>query len=501
MPALMAVPACGRGPGLDSERVLVLREAALAGPAAVLEHPAPAAARAGLFAQLLDAGRIDQALAVAGHQDARKRALPGAATLATVLALAAFSGEGYANVLAKVAPHLRGGTLLPGQVPSASALSQARARLGEDPLREVFLAHAARTPDFPTAATIFGLVVTAFDGTCLELARDKHLEEVFGAPTGARHPMARMVTLVVCATRRVIAAAIGGYLDSEQHLVDQLAEHLREGTVNLADRNFFSMERWLRFCATGAHLAWRVKNGPKSLPASIIRRLPDGSYLVRLRESDGMRTRRRKEIGDRHARRLPETTARLIEFEITATDTRGTTRTSRMRLLTTLLDHKAYPAQALAALYAERWQVEITYLRIKKELRGTGTVLRARRPDLVRQEIWAYLIVYNTLCDLATDAAALEGIDPDEISFVTVLRLTRDRIAADRPCTHCGHHPENPRDTLTNAIAAHPRERTGRRRTSPRTPRERTTGHTRNVTYTIEITEANLPKTDPPALT
>lgn len=139
-------------------------------------------------------------------------------------------------------------------------------------------------------------------------------------------------------------------------------------------------------------------------------------------------------------------------------------------------------------------------MRIKKELRGTGTVLRARRRDLVRQEIWAYLIVYNTLCDLAA-AAALEGIDPDEISFVTVLRLTRDRLAADRPCTHCGHRPEHPRKALTRAIAAHPRERTGRKRTSPRTPRERATGHTRNVTYTIEITEANLPKTDPPALT
>jgi hypothetical protein len=88
-----------------------------------------------------------------------------------------------------------------------------------------------------------------------------------------------------------------------------LDAHLAPGTLNLADRNFFSMDRWLRFAATGAHLAWRVKNGASSLPARIIERLPDGSYLVRLHESDTMRTRRRKVGGDPHAERLPDTVA------------------------------------------------------------------------------------------------------------------------------------------------------------------------------------------------
>jgi hypothetical protein len=80
---------------------------------------------------------------------------------------------------------------------------------------------------------------------------------------------------------------------SEQHLVDQLADMLLPGTLNLADRNFFSMARWVRFTATGAHLAWRVKNGAKSVPARIMRVLPDGSATVRLRESDAMLTARR----------------------------------------------------------------------------------------------------------------------------------------------------------------------------------------------------------------
>jgi hypothetical protein len=240
-----------------------------------------------------------------------------------------------------------------------------------------------------------------------------------------------------------------------------------------------------------------VKNGTSSLPAKVLKRLPDGSHLVRLRESDAMRAKRRKDSGDPNAARLPDTTARLVEFDVRVTDMRGRRRTSRIRLLTTLLDHHAFPARELAKIYSERWQVEIAYLRLKKELRGPGAILRGRSPELARQEIWAFLIVYNALCDLAASVAALESIDPDEIAFVAVLRITRASLDADAPCRNCGHRPSdtsNPITALTSDIAAHPRNRTGRSRTSPRTAAERRTGHTREAVYTITITESNLPK-------
>lgn len=472
-----------------------LREAVLAGPTGASARPLGEVERAGLLARLVAGGDVEHALA--GHTDLRRRALPGGSTVAVVLALALHSGEGYDSVLAKTVPHLRGGTLLPGLVPSASALSKARTRLGAQPLRRVFERQAAAdTAPAGPGASAFGLVVTGFDGTCLELANDPGLIEEFRCPTGAKRPQARVVTLVTCGDRKVRAAAIGSYHTSEQELVDLLADALCPGTVNLADRNFFSMHRFLRFTATGAHLLWRVKNGAKSLPARITKRLPDGSHLVRLHESDAMRARRRKDCGDKHAPPLPDTTARMVEFEVLVTDERGRRRTSRIRLLTTLLDHAAHPAKDLAALYAERWQVEITYLRLKTTLRGPRCVLRGRSRELVHQEIWALLAVYNLLCDLAADAAALDDIDPDEISFVTVLRLTRAHLGADLPCTHCGHQPEQPRQALTSAIAASPHNRTKRGRTSPRTATERQNGHTQKGHYTLTITESNLPKAD-----
>jgi hypothetical protein len=123
-------------------------------------------------------------------------------------------------------------------------------------------------------------------------------------------------------------------------------------------------------------------------------------------------------------------------------------------------------------------------------------VLRGRRAPLIHQEIWALLAAYNILCDLAAAAAALDGIDPDEISFVTVLRLVRARLGADLPCAGCGHRPNLPLDTLTRDIAASPRNRVSRERTSPRTSQERQTGRTQRAAYTITIAESNLLEAD-----
>lgn len=224
---------------------------------------------------------------------------------------------------------------------------------------------------------------------------------------------------------------------------------------------------------------------------------PDGSQLVRLHESDGMLARRRRKAGTYSLPRLPDTIARLVEFDLLVKDERGRTRRSRFRILTTLLDHDAYPAKAIAAVYAQRWQAELAYYRIKVTLRGNGVVLRGQTPNLAKQEIWSLLCIYNTLCDLATETAVSLGLDPDQISFIAVLRLTRAHAAPTCACTS----PPEAAQALRAAIAAHPTNRLGRQRTSPRTKKERRTERTRDVTYTINIVESNLPKMEDDLLT
>jgi hypothetical protein len=168
-------------------------------------------------------------------------------------------------------------------------------------------------------------------------------------------------------------------------------------------------------------------------------------------------------------------------------------------VLTALLDHQKYPAREIAALYAQRWQIEIAFPHLKKTVRGARRPLRGQSPELARQEARALLLIHNIVATAAARAAGSAGIDPGLIPFTAVPGLVRARIAADAPCRHCRHRPASPDAplaSLTSAILAIPRHRPGRQRTSGRTTAERRTRHTEEVTYTIEITKSNLPQWD-----
>ena len=327
--------------------------------------------RESLLEELLADGVIARALEEAPHRHAYDRTLTGKMTVICVLVGCMFPGAGYDTALA-TAFGLPGLHLKPGtDVPTGPAFSKARTLLGEQVMRRLFELDAARSDaDLGIARLWKGLEVTALDGTTMELFRNDVLAAVFGIPADGARPLLRIAAHARTATRRWIAAAIGGYHDGENPLADDLEWSFTPGILNLADRGFFSMDRWIRFSAGGAHLAWRVKNGAKSVPLKTIRTLPDGSELVMLRESDGMRTRRRRETGNPHAERLPDTIARLVTFTITARTRSGRTKTTVMRVLTTLLDHQACPAREIAALYAERWQIEIAFLHLKRTVRG-----------------------------------------------------------------------------------------------------------------------------------
>jgi hypothetical protein len=272
------------------------------------------------------------------------------------------------------------------------------------------------------------------------------------------------------------AAAVGGYHDGENALADQLEDALGPGQLSLADRGFFSVDRWLRFSGTAAQLLWRVKNTARSVPFRQLRVLKDGSELVLLRESGNMLGRRRKEAGDRTLPRLEDTVARLVCFTILTRTRRGRTKTAAIRVLTTLLDPAAFPAAEIAALYAARWQVETAFLHLKKTVRGAGRVLRGRSAALARQEAWALLLVHNMIAAMAARAAVTAGTSLAAVSFTAVISLVRDHVAADTCCPHCGKRPasgNDPLGLLTAAIFGQPLNRENRKRTSGRTTAER----------------------------
>jgi hypothetical protein len=177
----------------------------------------------------------------------------------------------------------------------------------------------------------------------------------------------------------------------------------------------------------------------------------------------------------------------------------GRTKTTAIRVLTTLPDPDLHPAGEPAALYAERWQAGTAFLHLKKTVRGPRRVLRGRSVTLVRQEARALLLARNMIAAIAAQAAAGAGLDPGALSFTAVLSLARSHAIADSCCKHCGQRPASANDPLaplTAAIPARPRDRTGRKRTSGRTPAERPNWRTEEATYTLTIIPSNLPKTD-----
>jgi Transposase DDE domain len=135
-------------------------------------------------------------------------------------------------------------------------------------------------------------------------------------------------------------------------------------------------------------------------------------------------------------------TFRVIEYRVDGGEP--------IRLLTSLLDTDRYPAAALAALYAERWQIETGNLQIKTLRMGRGAILRSREPTLVRQEIWAHLTVNHALTRLMTLMADERGQDPERISFTKVLKEARRTVIqqAARTLATAARHATDIADNL-----------------------------------------------------
>jgi len=270
--AVPAGPGGGEGPAADAAAALLAQAAA--GPG-FWEDWLGELRRAGLIGDLLAGGVIARAVAEAGHGHKLDRVLTAEVTAMCVITGALFPGQGYDLILARTFK-MPGLPVRPGAVtPSGPALSKARALLGEQVIRRVFEIDAARTDLEPgIGAAWHGLETTGMDGTTIELFPDDGLADASGVPAGGTKPKIRIAAHVRTGSRRWIAAAAGGYHDGENTLADQLEASFTAGMANLADRGFFSMDRWIRFSAHGAHLIWRVKNGPRSVPFTTLRTAP-----------------------------------------------------------------------------------------------------------------------------------------------------------------------------------------------------------------------------------
>jgi len=247
------------------------------------------------------------------------------------------------------------------------------------------------------------------------------------------YPKARVVAVTECGTHAFLAAQVGPWGSGEKTLAMPLSARLRPGELLTADRNFYSFQAWDRAAATGADLLWRA---PTGLGLPVLRVLTDGTYLTVLIKPSVRGARRERILAAARADRLDDSAdavdarglpvarlARVVEYDVP--DRAGNGTGELIALLSTVLDAGAARADELAEAYHLRWEHETGNDQLKTHLRGPGRMLRSRLPDLVYQEIWAYLIVHHAICALIAKASAAADLDPDRISFAKALRLIR----------------------------------------------------------------------------
>lgn len=392
----------------------------------------------GVLASRVSRDAVDGAVAVTG-KGARRRGgkLPPHVVVYLVMALALFADEDYEEVVERLTGALRswGSWDRRWEPPTRGAVTQARQRLGPEPVAELFSQVAEPVAGLDTEGAFLGpWRLMSVDGTELEAPDTEANRTAFGA--GSRdgpYPKVRLVTVCECGSRAPVLAAMGPSVSKgsgEQSLARTLYPRLEEGWLLLADRLFYGWADWCAAADSGADLLWRVKDGV-GLP--FLELLPDGSsrsVLVRTsvkgarREALVQAARRGEDLDPALARHV-----RVIEYEVA--DRGG--EDALITLVTTITGWQAAPAPVLAAAYHERWQHETANAQVKTTLRGPGRILRSGSPPLVEQEIWGYLLTAWAISALICDAATAAWIDPDRVSFTRAVRIVRRAIGPAFP--------------------------------------------------------------------
>ena len=373
----------------------------------------------GVVAKTFPLEKIRASLAATGKESVRQRDLPAHVVVYYVIALALYMQSSYREVLRCL---LEGIQWLAEpatgiNVVGNSGISQARTRLGWEPVRQL---HDEVVRPVAVAATKGAWYrawrLISVDGSTLDVADEKGNNEAFGRPGASRgesaYPKIRFVSLVENGTHVLFGSRMADYATSEIALAKTVLPSLGKGMLCLADRGFFGFEMWKQAAATGADLLWRVR---KNIHLPCEKRLPDGSYLSRIYPSQQDQRRGRNGI-----------VVRVIEYRLEGVEGAE----PLYRLATTILNHELAPAAELAALYHERWEIETAFDELKTHLRGAHIVLRSKTPDLVRQEFYGLLKAHFAVRGLMHEAALRADKDPDRLSFLHAVRVVRRKMAA-----------------------------------------------------------------------
>jgi hypothetical protein len=383
---------------------------------------------------------VDAAVDICDGREQRRRTLPARLTVYFALAMVLFFDSGYGEVWNKLLTGLVWAKTFrarreAGMAPSTAAITKARARLGWEPLGE--LLELVMVPVAAGAAEAGwaywrGLRKLAIDGFTMNVAATEGNDAEFTRPRNEKgegaFPRVRVVALAETGTRALQGVRVGPLSVGEQTMARALWPLLKPGDLVVADRLFLSHEDLAAVIAAGAHAIFRVKAGV-DLPVLSV--LPDGGYLSRIADPAQARGLRRRKTDPAD---IPGIPVRIIEYSVSPEDGPNVGGEGEggelFCLATTLLDHEIYPMAEFPDRYAERWELETAIGEVETRLRGGPEVLlRSKSPDMVRQEVYALLCVYQAIRHLITTAAEDAAIDPDRISFTRTVQAVRRHLS------------------------------------------------------------------------
>ena len=371
----------------------------------------------GVISKSFPKQKVNEILERTGKSSQRQRDLPAHVVVYYVIAMALFMQVSYREVLRCLLEGLQWlkapGTRI--NVAGKSGLSQARTRLGSEAINKLHDEVVKPIAGMDTKGSWYRKWhLVSMDGSTMETADSTANEQAFGRPGASRgksaYPQIRFVSLVENGTHVLFGTRMANYHTGEITLAKDVVTNLEPGMLCFADRSFFSFELWQRSRRTGADLLWRVKKDAV-LPCN--KRLPDGSYLSHIYPSSQDRCKGTNRIE-----------VRVIEY--TLKDISGPATV--YRLLTSILNHRKGPAEELAALYHERWEIETALDELKTHLRGSRIQLRSKKPDLVIQEFYGFMMAHFAIRGLMHEAAIKEDRDPDNISFVHAVRVIKRKM-------------------------------------------------------------------------
>ena len=370
----------------------------------------------GVIAKTFPRDKVDVALERTGKASRRQRDLPAHVVVYYVIALALYMNVNYKEVLRCLLEGVRWllGSAVQIKIPGTSGISQARERLGSEVMEQL---HDELVRPIATRATRGAWYrdwrIVSIDGSTLDVADVKANSQVFARPGGqggeGAYPQIRLVSLVENGTHVLFGSRMGDYRTGETVLAKETLGFLDEGMLCLADRGFFGYKLWRHALDTKAALLWRMKKNAK-LPCE--KRFRDGSFLSRIYDSQD-----KKHAGQ-------SVVVRVIEYTLGGVPDAEPV----YRLITTVLDPKQAPAKELAALYHERWEIENAFDEFKTHLRGNRIILRSKRPDLVRQEFYGFMMAHYAIRGIMHEAALKADEDPDRLSYVHAVRVIRRKM-------------------------------------------------------------------------